>query len=98
MAKLLPQTEIEDKLRELNGWQSADGRIKKNYKFSDFKDAFRFMSAMADYSEKVNHHPDWFNSYQQVNVELSTHDAGGVTESDLHWAAQAEEIREQLEQ
>jgi 4a-hydroxytetrahydrobiopterin dehydratase len=71
-------------LSELKGWQEVEGRdaIAKTFVFKDFNEAFGFMSRVALTAEKMDHHPEWFNVYKTVEVTLSTHDAGGVTEKD----------------
>jgi len=72
-------------LAQLPGWSAAEGRdaITKTYKFEDFNTAFGFMTRAALMAEKLDHHPEWFNVYNRVEVVLSTHDADGVTELDL---------------
>lgn len=72
-------------IAQLSGWRAAEGRdaIQKSYRFKDFNAAFAFMSAAALHAEKHDHHPEWFNVYNNVDVTLSTHDAGGVTEKDI---------------
>lgn len=69
----------------LESWRAADGRdaICKEFRFKDFNAAFGFMSRVALYAEKVDHHPEWFNVYNRVDVTLATHDAGGVTDKDV---------------
>jgi 4a-hydroxytetrahydrobiopterin dehydratase len=75
-------------LKQLTGWKSAEGRdaIEKTYKFDDFSQAFGWMSRIALAAEKLDHHPEWFNVYKKVEVTLSTHDAGGLTELDIELA------------
>lgn len=75
-------------LAELPGWAEADGRdaIAKSFKFKDFNAAFGFMTRVALLAEKMDHHPEWFNVYNRVEVTLSTHDAGGVTDKDVRMA------------
>ena len=72
-------------LNELAGWRAAEGRdaIVRSYKFKDFADAFAWMSRVALAAEKLDHHPEWFNVYNRVDVTLATHDAGGVTDLDV---------------
>ncbi|HVY83901.1 MAG TPA: 4a-hydroxytetrahydrobiopterin dehydratase [Caulobacterales bacterium] len=72
-------------LRELSGWRAVDGRdaIAKSYKFADFNAAFAFMTRVALHAEKHDHHPEWFNVYNRVDVVLTTHDADGVSERDV---------------
>lgn len=71
-----------------NGWQMADGRdaLKKTYQFKNFIEAFGFMTRAALWAEKLDHHPEWSNVYKTVEVTLSTHDAGGLTELDVKLA------------
>ncbi len=75
-------------LRELNGWEEAEGRdaIRKSFRFDDFNAAFGFMGRVALAAEKADHHPEWFNVYNTVEITLSTHDAGGVTARDIDLA------------
>ena len=75
-------------LAGLKGWSEATGRdaITKKFVFKDFNQAFGFMTRAALVAEKFDHHPEWFNVYKNVEVTLSTHDAGGVTELDLKLA------------
>lgn len=75
-------------LAELQGWSMVDGRdaIKKEFKFEDFNAAFGFMTKVALMAERMDHHPEWFNVYNRVDITLSTHDAGGLTERDIRLA------------
>lgn len=86
--KLDPAT-LEQALRTLDGWDLAEdgGSIQRRFVFADFSEAFAFMTRSALMAEKLNHHPDWSNVYKTVDVSLSTHDAGGLTELDLKLAA-----------
>ena len=88
MIKKLSKTEVAQKLKRLSGWKMVKGRnaITKTFKFKDFIKAFGWMTAMAIYAEKKDHHPEWFNVYSTVVVTLSTHDSGGVTKLDLDMA------------
>ena len=72
-------------LAQLQGWQAAEGReaIVKSYRFKDFGQAFSVMTRVALAAEKLDHHPEWFNVYNRLEVTLATHDAGGVTELDV---------------
>ncbi len=76
-------------LKTLPCWRAVDGRdaITKEFKFADFNAAFGFMARAALHAEKHDHHPEWFNVYNKVEVTLSTHDAGGVTALDVALAA-----------
>jgi len=81
-------------LVKLPGWSDVPGRdaIAKKFVFKDFNQAFGFMTRSALVAEKMNHHPEWFNVYKTVEVTLSTHDAGGVTELDVKLAEAMEKI------
>ena len=78
----------EQAIAELDGWQEVAGRdaICKSFTFGDFNAAFGFMTRVALQAEKMDHHPEWFNVYKTVQVTLSTHDAGGLTERDVKLA------------
>lgn len=82
---LLSETEREGALRALSGWSYDPARngIAKRFLFKDFGEAFAFMTRVAMAAEKADHHPDWSNVWNRVEVLLSTHDAGGVTEKDI---------------
>ena len=84
----LSTEEINEALASLNVWEIAeDGNaITKSFKFANFVAAFGFMTKMALVAEKMNHHPEWFNVYNRVDVKLTTHDSGGVTELDIKLA------------
>jgi 4a-hydroxytetrahydrobiopterin dehydratase len=75
-------------LKTLKGWKEAKGgeAIAKKFKFKDFNEAFGFMTRVALLADKMDHHPEWFNVYNKVDVTLSTHDAGGVTQNDMDMA------------
>jgi len=72
-------------LAQLSGWSAAEGRdaIVKTFKFKDFNAAWGFMTRVAQAAEKLDHHPEWFNVYNRVEVLLATHDADGVTDLDV---------------
>ena len=75
-------------LADLPGWEAVDGReaIRRTYRFGDFNAAFGFMTRSALMAEKLDHHPEWSNVYNRVEVLLTTHDAGGVTALDVQLA------------
>jgi 4a-hydroxytetrahydrobiopterin dehydratase len=74
-------------------WQETNNQLKRSYKFKNFIDAFAFMTKVAFASEKINHHPNWSNVYNQVDIVLTTHDAGNtVTEKDWQLAKKIDEI------
>ncbi len=67
------------------GWEYTGKELVRTFVFKDFREAFSFMAKGALVSEKLDHHPDWRNVYNKVEVRLSTHSVGGVTEKDLEW-------------
>ncbi len=75
-------------LAGLRDWREVEGRdaIAKSFRFPDFNAAFAFMTRVALLAEKMDHHPEWFNVYNKVDVTLATHDAGGVTDLDIRMA------------
>lgn len=88
MATKLTESERGEALASISDWSLVDGRdaITRTFQFKDFNAAFGFMSRVALKAEKVDHHPEWFNVYNKVEVTLSTHDAGGLTELDIKLA------------
>ena len=88
MAEKLSNAARIEALADLSGWAEVDGRdaITKTFTFDDFNAAFGFMSRVALKAEAMNHHPEWFNVWNRVEVTLSTHDAGGLTELDVELA------------
>jgi 4a-hydroxytetrahydrobiopterin dehydratase len=84
-------------LGELKGWSAVEGgrdAIQKSYRFKDFAQAFDFMGRVAAMAEQLDHHPEWFNVYNRVDVVLATHDADGVTELDVALASFMDEAAE----
>ena len=81
-------------LAELKTWKEVSGRdaITKSFKFDDFIAAFGFMTRAALVAEKMNHHPEWFNVYNKVDVTLSTHDCGGISELDIELAKKMDHL------
>ncbi len=88
----LSDTDIQARLGSMPGWSVVDGKLHREYKFQDFVHAFGFMASAALVAESMNHHPEWFNVYSTVNVDLATHDAGGITELDFTLADKMEEL------
>lgn len=82
----LSEDQIKKELAELSGWSVKDGKLHKDFVFRDFVDAFGFMSRAALHVERLNHHPEWFNVYNKLSVDLNTHDAGGITQNDIKLA------------
>ncbi len=76
----------KDVAAQLDGWTGGDDFITKVYRFDDFAKAFGFMTQIAIIADKMDHHPEWFNVYNRVDITLTTHDAGGVTEKDVKLA------------
>lgn len=91
-AHKLSAEQASERLLALPAWTLADDGLSmaRSYRFADFGAAFAFMTQVALAAEKANHHPEWFNVYNRVDVRLTTHDAGGLTERDLALAAVAE--------
>jgi 4a-hydroxytetrahydrobiopterin dehydratase len=81
-------------LRELHGWNEVEGRdaIRKSFHFSNFSEAWGFLSRIALVAEKMDHHPEIFNVYNRVEIVLSTHDAGGLSERDVQLAQAIDEL------
>lgn len=75
--------EIEASLVLLPLWRVVDGKLKREFRFVDFSAAFAFMTRVAELANRANHHPDWRNVWNRVDIELTTHDAGGITEGDF---------------
>ena len=98
----LSDKERDKLLEELNRsinlpWEIANGKLHKEFVFHDFVSAFGFMSQVAIAAEKMNHHPEWFNVYSKVVVDLMTHDAAGITERDFKLAQQMETYAQKLQ-
>lgn len=83
----LTKAQITEHMKALPHWELGHDRIKRTFRFKDFVEAFGWMSSVALVSERMNHHPEWRNVWATVEVELSTHDAGGLTELDMKLAA-----------
>ena len=83
---------------QLASWTLEENTIVRNFKFKTFVDAFSFMTAIALIAEKMNHHPDWSNSYNKVNVTLTTHEANGITPRDFDLAGSIDRIWKNYQQ
>ena len=94
MANKLSAQEIKDALQNLQGWRKTDGRdaIQKEFKFKNFSQAFAFMTRVALKAEKMDHHPEWFNVYNRVDVTLATHDVNGLSGKDIELAGFMDKI------
>ena len=88
MTAKLSTKALTDALAKLKGWKQVSGRdaIHKSFKFADFSEAWGFMTRVAMAADKADHHPEWSNVYNKVEIVLSTHDAGGVTAKDIELA------------
>lgn len=82
----LPPADIEQELKNLPGWSVVNEKLHKDFEFDSFNQAFGFMTRAAMEIEKMNHHPEWFNVYNKITIELTTHDAGGITTNDINLA------------
>lgn len=94
MTEKLSLNELHEALKKLAGWQLfEEGQaLTKSYQFDNFAQAFSFMTQVAMYAEKVNHHPEWTNVYNKVQVTLVTHDCGGVSAKDIAFALYMDEV------
>lgn len=90
--KKLADAEIQQRLEQVNGWTVQDGKLHKEFQFDTFVTAFGFMTQLALIAESLNHHPEWFNVYNRVTIDLMTHDAGGISELDFEWASRADAL------
>jgi 4a-hydroxytetrahydrobiopterin dehydratase len=88
MAQKLNAAQRDAALAELNGWKMTEGRdaLTRSLKFTDFSAAFGFMTQVALAAEKLDHHPEWSNVWNRVEITLSSHDAGGLTQRDIDLA------------
>ncbi|GGX26073.1 4a-hydroxytetrahydrobiopterin dehydratase [Aquimarina muelleri] len=93
MAKL-SESEITERLKNVDGWEYHENAIHTTFEFNDFKDAFSVMTRIAFEAEAQQHHPDWSNVYNKLQISLSTHDAGGITEKDFTLAKTIDAIIE----
>lgn len=92
MADKLSDDDIGARLDDLPGWSLENAKLHREYKFANFALAFGFMTSAAIEAEKMNHHPEWFNVYSKVVVDLTTHSAGGITELDFELAAKMNKL------
>ena len=88
----LSEEEIRDALPNLPGWKIREGKLHREFRFPSFVKAFGFMSSAALVAEAKNHHPEWWNIYDRVGVDLTTHDAQGLTSLDLELATEMNEL------
>jgi len=90
--KALARNEIESRRAAIPDWEIENDRLHRVFVFDDFVEAFGFMTRVAILAEKLDHHPNWSNVYQKVDVQLTTHDAGGLTELDFALAEQMDRL------
>ncbi len=96
MQRLAPDI-VQSRLSRLKGWTLEDGVIKKDFGFKGFSTAIEFMNRLVPLAEKLDHHPEWTNSYNRVQVNLTTHAAHGLTKNDFAFAEAADEVAAKLQ-
>lgn len=84
--------QINAELKKLPDWSLKDEKVHREFKFANFVEAFGFMSQVAILAEKANHHPEWSNVYSTVTIDLTTHEAGGISQRDMDLAAQISQV------
>ena len=87
----LEDGQVNELLKTLPRWSLKNGKLHREYQFDDFKNAFIFMNKVADSAEEMQHHPEWFNVYSKVTVDLFTHDVGGLSQKDFSLAKKMDE-------
>ena len=92
----LKDDEIQNYLEQVEGWTVDDGILKKDFGIKGFRTALEFMNMLAPIAEKLDHHPDWSNSYNRVVINLTTHGARGLTKNDFKFAKEADRIAKLL--
>ena len=90
--RLLETKELISLRQELPKWEVQNSRLKRNFNFSNFIEAFGFITKVAMLSEIMNHHPEWSNVYSKVTIELTTHDLGGLTNRDVQLAKEIDDL------
>jgi len=88
----MDEASVQSQLAALPGWTLREGKLSRQFTFADFAEAFGFMAAVAVVAERMNHHPEWRNVYNRVEVDLVTHDAGGITELDFALAERMNQL------
>jgi len=88
----ISDVEVRERLKTMNGWTLDQGKLYKAYKFKNFIAAFAFMTQVAEIAEAVGHHPEWFNVYGTVQVHLTTHEAGGISQRDFDLASKMDAL------
>ena len=88
----LPEETLDEALAQLPDWVRDGDRIRREFRFANFVEAFSFMSSVALLAERADHHPEWSNVYNRVTIELTTHDAGGLTARDIALAGEIDRV------
>lgn len=88
----LSDSEVRERLHGLPGWDLSEGKLQRTFRFENFIEAFGFMTRVALVAEGMQHHPEWFNVYNRVVVDLATHDAGGISVRDFALAQKMNEL------
>ena len=88
----LSDEEIQETLKVLNGWTVVNGKLHKEIEFAGFTEAWKFMTTAVIEIEKMNHHPEWFNVYNKLVIDLMTHDVGGISQNDINLAKYLDKI------
>jgi 4a-hydroxytetrahydrobiopterin dehydratase len=92
MSPALAEDEVRQRLGDLPGWEVVDGKLHREVKLADFSEAFGFMARVALVAEKMNHHPDWSNSWNTVTIDIVSHSDGGITEQCLELATRINKL------
>jgi 4a-hydroxytetrahydrobiopterin dehydratase len=92
MHKVFDDKDLKKAIEKLEGWELKDGKLNAQIEFENFKEAFTIMTRIAFEAELLAHHPEWTNVYNQLDISLTTHDAGGITEKDITLAKRINEI------
>ncbi|MDZ7732131.1 MAG: 4a-hydroxytetrahydrobiopterin dehydratase [Acidimicrobiia bacterium] len=92
MGTKLTDEQVRDRLGEVSGWELSDGALRRSFSFGNFVEAFGFMARVALIAEKLDHHPDWSNSWNKVDIAITSHSDGGVTDTCFTFAAQVDKI------
>jgi 4a-hydroxytetrahydrobiopterin dehydratase len=91
-SKKLDLSEVELRIRAHPEWALVAGKLERTLRFADFQTAFGFMTSVALAAEKMDHHPEWFNVYNTVRIQLTTHDVGGISDNDFQLAQKIDEL------
>lgn len=91
-ADRLTDSDIQERLADLEGWALDGSSIRRDFEFLDFAEAFGFMAAVACVAERINHHPDWSNTYNRVTISLTSHDVGGLSDRDFRLARRVNQL------